>query len=491
MTTIGAEFSMNIKVILYFIGFVLIFLSFFMILPLLVSFIQHQQDTIILLVSFAITFFSGIILYLPTRQHRRDDVRHREAFIIVALTWTAISLFGCLPFILSGTLSSFTDAYFESMAGFTTTGASVITDIEAVPRGILFWRCMTQWIGGMGIIVFALAVLPLLGTGGMQLFKAEVPEINVDKLRPRIIDTAKALWIIYIVLTVTDASLLFTAGMDLYDSICHAFTTMATGGFSTKNASIAYFRNPSIEYITSIFMLFAGVNYSLYFYVFKGDFLRLWRSNEFRFYISVTIISVLLIAAFLWKNSYNSITDSLRYSLFQVASIMTTTGYATADYEQWAPFAQVLLILLMFFGGMIGSTGGGIKQIRILLMIKQGFREMYQLIHPRAITAVKIDEKFLDKEILGSIWGFVFLFLGICTIATIAMAATGLDIITSSTTVISAMSNVGPAFGIAGPSENFASIPIIGKWILIFCMFTGRLEIYTVLILFIPQFWKK
>ncbi len=482
---------MNIKIILYFIGFDLIFLSFFMIFPVFISLIHTQQDLSSLAVSLAITFFTGIILYLFTRKHRRDDVRHREAFIIVTLTWIIISLFGCIPFLLSGTLSSFTDAYFESMAGFTTTGASVITDIESVPRGTLFWRCMSQWIGGMGIIVFALAILPLLGTGGMQLFKAEVPEISVDKLRPRIIDTAKALWIIYIVLTVTDAALLFTVGMDLYDAICHAFTTMATGGFSTKNASLAHFKSPSIEYITSIFMLLAGINYSLYFYISKGSFSKLLKSNEFRFYISVTIISVLLITAFLWKSTYPSIIDSFKYSLFQVASIMTTTGYSTADYEQWVSFAQVLLIMLMFFGGMIGSTGGGIKQVRILLMIKQGYREMYQLIHPRAVTAIKLDDKYLDKEILGSIWGLVFLFLGICILATIAMAATGQDIITSTTTVISAMCNVGPAFGIAGPTENYANIPVAGKWILIFCMLTGRLEIYTVLILFIPHFWKK
>lgn len=482
---------MNIKVILYFIGFVLIFISLFMVFPVLVSLLYQQNDVKPLIVSLAVTLLSGVIIYLFTKKHKRDDVRHREAFIIVTLTWIVMSFFGCIPFLLSGTFDSFTDAYFESMAGFTTTGASVLTNIESVPGGILFWRSMTQWIGGMGIIVFALAILPLLGTGGMQLFKAEVPEISVDKLRPRIIDMAKALWIIYVILTATDAVLLYTAGMGVYDAICHAFTTMATGGFSTKNSSIAHFKNPSVEYITSIFMFLAGINYSLYFYVFKGKFSKLWKSNEFRFYLSVTAIGVLLITMALWKSSYASIFDSFRYALFQTVSIMTTTGYATADYERWVPVAQVLLILLMFFGGMIGSTGGGIKQVRILLMIKQGYREMYQLIHPRAVTAVKLDEKFLDKEVLGSIWGLVFLFLGICAVASIAMAATGQDIITSTTTVISAMCNVGPAFGVAGPTENYASIPFIGKWILIFCMLIGRLEIYTVLILLIPHFWKK
>ncbi len=238
-------------------------------------------------------------------------------------------------------------------------------------------------------------------------------------------------------------------------------------------------------------MLCAGINYSLYFYVFKGKLSNLWKSSEFRFYLSVVAIATLLITINTWIESFNSLSDSFRYSLFQVTSLMTTTGYATADYELWPPFAQTLLIIIMFFGGMIGSTGGGMKQVRILLMLKQGYREMYQLIHPHAVTSVKLDEKFLDKEILGSIWGLVFLFLGVCVVATLAIAATGIDIISSVTTVISATCNVGPAFGIAGPTENYASIPNAGKWILIFCMLTGRLEVYTVLILFVPRFWRK
>jgi trk system potassium uptake protein TrkH len=238
-------------------------------------------------------------------------------------------------------------------------------------------------------------------------------------------------------------------------------------------------------------MFTAGVNYSLYFYFFKGAYSRLWKSGEFRFYVAMTIIATTVIMFNIWRSSYHSLIDSFRYSLFQVTSIMTTTGYATADYERWAPLAQVVLIILMFFGGMIGSTGGGIKQVRILLTIKQGYREIYQLIHPRAITTVKLDNKFLNKEILGSIWGMVFLFLGVCTVAIIGMAATGEDIVTSTTTVISAMCNVGPALGSAGPGDNYAGIPITGKWILIFCMLTGRLEVYTVLILFVPHFWKK
>jgi trk system potassium uptake protein TrkH len=279
--------------------------------------------------------------------------------------------------------------------------------------------------------------------------------------------------------------------MNVYDALCHAFATMGTGGFSTKNASVGAFQSPSIEFITSAFMLIAGVNYSLYFYFFKGQYAKLWKNEEFKFYLIVTFTVTTIITSAIWKSSYDSLFHSFRYALFQVISIMTTTGFATADYEVWPPLAQVLLMIVMFFGGMIGSTGGGIKQVRILLMIKQGYRELYQLIHPRAITTVKLDSKFLDKEILGSIWGMVFLFFGVCTIAIIGMAATGIDIITSTTAVISAMCNVGPALGLAGPTENYSEFPFVGKWILIFCMLTGRLEVYTVLILIVPQFWKK
>lgn len=482
---------MNTKLTLNIIGTVLVFMSCFMLFPIIVSLIYKQTDTIPLTMTLLITLVSGALFYFLTKKHKKEEIRHRDAFIIVAASWVIVSFFGSIPYILTGTCHSFTDAFFESMAGFTTTGASVLSDIEAIPKGLLFWRSLTQWIGGMGIILFALAVLPLLGTGGMQLFKAEVPEISVDKLRPRIVDMAKSLWFIYVILTATDALLLSASGMNVYDAICHAFTTMATGGFSTKNNSITYFQSSYIEYITCFFMFLAGINYSIYFYVFKGKISRLWKSNEFRFYLTVVGIAAFLITVNGWTISSHSLFDSLRYSLFQVVSLMTTTGYTTYDYQQWSSFAQIILIVIMFFGGMIGSTGGGIKQVRILLMLKQGYREIYQLIHPHAVTSVKLDEKYLDKEILGSIWGLVFLFLGLCVIATIAIAATGIDIISSVTTVISATCNVGPAFGIAGPANNYAAIPYTGKWILIFCMLIGRLEVYTVLILFVPRFWRK
>lgn len=482
---------MNFPLIVNFIGWVLMIISAFMLLPVAISALYGQPDLFALAISQIITAMFGLLFYFFTKKHRKEVLRHRDVFAVVTMSWLATSFFGCLPYVLSGSLGTFTNAFFESMAGFTTTGATVIEDIEALTMGILFWRSLTQWIGGMGIILFALAVLPFIGSGGMQLFRAEAPELTVDRLRPRIIDTAKALWYIYASLTAAAFALYMVGGMDVFDALCHAFTTLATGGFSTKNASIAHFRSPFIEGVCTVFMFLAGVNYSLYFYGIRGNFSRLWRSSEFKFYLGVTATAIVLIALSTRASSYSSISESFRYASFQAVSIMTTTGYASADFEGWASFVQVLLVVLMFFGGMIGSTGGGMKQVRVLLMLKQGYRELYQLVHPRAFTTLKLDGKHITKEILGSIWGFLFLFIVIVVLGTLAMAALGVDIITASTTVVSAASNVGPALGEAGPTENYHGLPGAGKWILAFCMLAGRLEVYTVIILFMPLFWKK
>ncbi len=481
---------MNIGLVLNILGSAIIIIAIFMLIPIGISIIYSQPDLLNLVYSFLITMFFGCAAYFSTLKSKKEEMKNREAFLTVALIWVFMPLFGSIPFLMSGMFTSFTDAYFEAMAGFTTTGASVLKDIEIQPLGVLLWRSMIQWIGGMGIIVFALAILPMLGSGGMQLFKAEVPEISVDKLKPRIIDTAKALWFIYVFLTLLNAIFLLLGGMNIYDSICHAFTTLATGGFSTKNASLGHYENPFIHYTTAFFMFLAGVNYSLYFCLFKGRVSTVWKSNELRFYIALTLTATILIALDIY-DIFNSVEESFRHALFQATSIMTTTGYASTDFGKWHAFSQVILVIAMFSGGMIGSTAGGIKQVRILLMLKQGYREMYQLIHPRAVLALKLDEKFLTKELLGSIWGFIFLFLMLCAGGTLAMAAMGIDFITSATTVISAASNVGPALGQAGPAENYAFLPDLGKWVLIFCMLAGRLEIYTVLILFVPAFWRK
>lgn len=482
---------MNWKPVLNLISMVLIIISLFMLIPAGVSLFLDGTDFFPLLYSFGISFLSGLLIFLLTMRYRKDELRHRDGFMAVALSWLAVAFFGALPYLFSHSFTSFSDAYFEAMAGFTTTGSSVMSDIESAPAGILFWRSLSQWLGGMGIVLFSLAILPMLGGGGMQLFKAEVPEISVDKLRPRIIDTAKSLWYIYAALTVMAVFLLKIGGMSLYDSFCHAFTTMATGGFSTRNASIAHYGSSYIEVVITIFMFLAGINYTLYFHAIRGNILRFAKSEEFRFYLTVTIAATALLTFNLMGNNYTSLLDSLRLALFQVVSIMTTTGYATADFEKWTYFSQMTLIFLMFFGGMIGSTGGGMKQIRILLMIKQAYRELYQLVHPRAVTVVKVDNKSISKEILGSIWGFFSLFIIIMVIATLMMTMTGIDLTTAASTVISALCNVGPALGDAGPAENYSALPHLAKWILIFCMLVGRLEIYTVIVLFIPHFWRK
>lgn len=481
---------MNTGLILNILGSAIIIIAVFMIFPIFISLIYQQPDLFVLIISFLITLSSGGALHFFTIKYKKEEIRKKEAFLIVTLTWLVVAFFGALPFLLSGMFPSFTDAYFESMAGFTTTGASIVKDVEILPLGVLFWRSMIQWIGGMGIIVFALAILPMLGSGGMQLFKAEVPEISIDKLKPRIIDTAKALWFIYVFLTILNIVFLLLGGMDIYNSICHAFTTLATGGFSTKNASLGHFQNPFIHYTTAIFMFLAGINYSIYFCIYRGRLSSVIRGNELRFYIGATLIATALITINIY-DTYNSIEESFRHALFQVTSIMTTTGFASTDFGKWHVFAQIILVIAMLFGGMIGSTAGGIKQVRILLMLKQGYREIYQLIHPRAVLALKLDEKFLDKETLGSIWGFVFLYLALCVVATLGIASFGIDFVTSATSVISATGNVGPALGRAGPAENYAFMPDAGKWILTFCMLIGRLEIYTVLILFVPEYWRK
>jgi trk system potassium uptake protein TrkH len=350
---------MNIPVIIHLLGSVLVIISAFMLSGVAVSAIYRQPDLNAMAISVAIALVSGLVMYYSTIGYKRDSMRNRDVFGGVTLCWLAISFFGSLPYMLSGSVDTFTNAYFEAVAGFTTTGATVINDIESMPMGVLYWRHLTQWIGGMGIILFALAVLPFLGSGGLQLFKAEVPKITVDRLRPRIIDTAKVLWAIYVFLTFSAFVLYALGGMSAYDALCHSFTTLATGGFSTKNSSIAHFGSAYIDTIAIVFMFLAGVNYSLYFHALRGRLGRFWESGEFRFYISVTLLAVTLITWSEFGDTYGSLSESLRYSAFQAVSIMTGTGYTTADYEVWRHFSQILLVILMFFGGMIGSTSGG------------------------------------------------------------------------------------------------------------------------------------
>lgn len=483
---------MNFGIVINVISLCVIIFSGFMLLPLGVAFIYNTSEVFSFLISFFITFITGYFIYFLTRKYKHEEIKYREAFAIVTFTWIFVAFFGSLPYLLTGTLNSFTDAYFESMSGFTATGASVIADVESLPRGILFWRCMTQWIGGMGIVLFVLAVLPILGTGGMQLFKAEVPGVTVDKIRPRIVDTAKILWIIYASLTLIIAGAYVLCGMTLYEGMCHAFTTISTGGFSTKNASLAGFNNPLIEYVGVIGMICGSINFTIFFYLAKRDFLRVFKNEELRFYLlGILIISALIIIDLNITNIYSSWEESIRYGLFQVTTFITTTGYATSDYTKWTPFSQVILLFLMYIGGMIGSTAGGIKQFRFCVILKQIYSQFFHLIHPKAITTIRINERSIDFEIIGSIISFALLSLFVWFTATIILTFLGIDIITAISTTISALSSTGPALGQAGPASTYAPFPVPAKWVLVLCMLIGRLEYYTVLILFVPAFWKK
>lgn len=438
------------------------------------------------------------------------DLGIREGFAIVALVWVLLSLIGGLPYVFAG-LTSYTDAFFETMSGFTTTGATILggphtPTIEAMPNAFLFWRSLTHWLGGMGIIVLTLAILPILGVGGMQLFKAEVPGPSADKLTPRVRETAKRLWLIYVGFTALQIVLLLPA-MDLFDAINHAFATMATGGFSTENGSVGQYDSTYIDWIITLFMFLAGINFALHYRLLRGQSLTIFRDTEFRVYCAITLFAVLFLTLALWRTTepafllagesaeayvtYNSFWDALRYGAFQSIAIITTTGFGTADYLLWSPLAIGVLFGLFFVGGMAGSTAGGVKVIRHILMFKNSFKELRQLIHPQAILPLRVNGKVVPQDVMRNVLSFIVLFFGLLGFGTLAMSLLGLDLMSAFGVTLSSVGNVGPAFSSFGPSENYASIPALGKWILSFLMMAGRLEIFTVLILFVPAFWKR
>ncbi|MGB9699421.1 MAG: TrkH family potassium uptake protein [Thermodesulfobacteriota bacterium] len=466
-----------------------------MILPLLVDLIYKENQSLGLIISIAITAASGLLMNLLCRGNNRGnnkrELSHREGFAIVAFAWLSATFFGSLPYLFTGSLNNFTDAWFETASGFTTTGSTILTDIEKHSHAILFWRSLTQWMGGMGIIVLSLAVLPFLGIGGMQLYKAEVPGPTADKLRPRISQTARILWEVYVLLSGVEVLLLFLGGMNLYEALCHTFSTMATGGFSPKNASIEFYRNPFIEYVITFFMFMAGVNFSLHYRTLKGNLRYLWQDEEFCFYISLTLVSTFIITFIIWNNIPETFEKAFRLSIFQVVSILTTTGFCTADFEKWPISSQLLLLFLMFIGGCAGSTGGAIKCIRIYILLKQGFKELRQIIHPHAIIPVKLGGKIVSPDTLSGVWALFFLYIIIFVFASLFLALLGLDFITSISAVAANLGNVGPGLGTVGPTENYAHLPAAAKWILSICMLLGRLEIYTLLVLFAPEFWRK
>lgn len=439
-----------------------------------------------------------------------QDLGIREGFAIVALVWVLLSLIGGLPYVFAG-LTSYTDAFFETMSGFTTTGATILggantPTIEAMPNAFLFWRSLTHWLGGMGIIVLTLAILPILGVGGMQLFKAEVPGPSADKLTPRVRETAKRLWLIYVGITALQVVLLLPA-MSLFDAINHALATMATGGFSTENGSVGQYDSAYIDWIITLFMFLAGINFALHFRLLRGQAITVFKDTEFRVYCAISLLAVLFLTLALWRTTepafllagesaeayvtYDAFLDALRYGAFQAIAIITTTGFGTADYILWSPLAIGVLFALFFVGGMAGSTSGGVKVIRHILMFKNSFKELRQLIHPQAILPVRLNGKVVSQDIMRNVLSFVVLFFGLLGMGTLTMSLLGLDLMSAFGVTLSSVGNVGPAFGNFGPAENYASIPALGKWVLSFLMMAGRLEIFTVLILFVPAFWKR
>ena len=466
--------------------------SLFLLWPMTWSDWEGPSDLGVLAVSLAAgVAVSGLLFYLG-RKGKASDLGPREAFVVVSLSWVLCSAIGALPFYLNGSVPTYTDAYFEAMSGFTTTGASVLTDIQSNPRGILFWRSLTHWLGGMGIIVLSLAILPFLGVGGMQLFKAEVPGPVPEKLTPRIQQTAILLWGVYVILSAAETILLMVAGMDLFDALTHTFGTMATGGFSPRNLSVGFYQSAAVDWIITVFMFLAGANFTLHYFALRGKLSVFWKDDEFRFYTWVTLLSTLTITAVLiLGNSYASLGEAVRYSAFQAVSILTTTGFVTADFEKWPAYTQLLLVVLMFVGGCAGSTGGGMKNIRVLLLGKQAAVELKRLLHPRAVLVPRVGGRVVERDAVSSVGVFFVVYMGIFVGASLAMAALGLDIVSALTSVAATLGNIGPGLGIVGPMDNYAGVPQAGKWILSFCMLLGRLELFTVLMLFVPGTWKR
>ena len=479
---------MRLRVALYIVGVVNIALALAMAVPVLVSIFYKGDDTAALLYSMGVTAASGLFLFFAFRT-TDVQVNHREGFLVVALSWISAAFFCSLPFVFSGLFPSLVDCFFEGTSGITTTGASILSDIEALPHGLLFWRSMTHWIGGMGIVVLSLAVLPLLGIGGMQLYKAEASTISGDKFVPRIREMARILFTVYLVFSFVMLVLLILSGLGIFDALIHTLGGISTAGFSNRNSSVGALGNPYAEVVIMVFMVLGATNFALHYGFIKKGLKSYTESEEFKFYILVMVVATVLLSASL-LSYYESPGEALRYGSFQAISISTTTGFTTADYGNWPFFSQLLLLTLMFIGGSAGSTTGSIKCVRVLLLIKLAHKEIYKLIHPHAVVPVKLGGSVVPQDIIRSVAGFTVLFLLAFMASALALGLLGLDPLTAIGSAAATIGNVGPALGLTGPGASYAEVPDAGKWILIINMFLGRLEIYTLLILLIPAFWR-
>ena len=495
--------KLNFKIIFHFFGLLLLFNGGFMLLAALISFIYKDGVTTEILLSGSLVVIVGVLLMVVTKNHKKE-LNKREGYLVVSFGWIVMALTGTLPYVLTESIPSFTNAFFETMSGYTTTGASILNDIESLPEGVLFWRSMTHWIGGMGIIVLAIAILPLLGIGGMQLFAAEAPGPNADKLHPRITDTAKRLWLIYFGYTAAETILLQVAGMTFFDAINHSMCTLSTGGFSTKNASVAYWNGqPIIQYIIIVFMFLAGTNFVLSYFAFKGRVQKAIRDEEFKLYFKFIALFTIIAALIIYFRADFSISSidhpmvygkgeaSIRHALFQVIAIITTTGFVTADYTLWTPFLVVFFFGLMFLGGSAGSTSGGVKVVRHMIMIKNGFLEFKRALHPNAVLPVRYNKRSVSGDIVFNILGFFILYMISFIIGALVFSMLQIDFESAVGLSASTLGNVGPALGNFGPVNNYAELPALGKWWSSFLMLIGRLELFTVLILLTPFFWRN
>lgn len=494
---------LNYKIIFHFFGLLLVFNGGFMLLSTIISLAYDDGVAYEIFLSGITVALLGAVVMVNTRNHKKE-MNKREGYLVVAFGWLVMAFSGTLPYLLTNSMDSFTDAFFETMSGYTTTGASILNDIEVLPESVLFWRSMTHWIGGMGIIVLAIAILPLLGIGGMQLFAAEAPGPNNDKLHPRITDTAKRLWLIYFAYTALETLLLSLAGMSFFDAINHAMSTLSTGGFSTKNASLAYWNDkPIIQYIVITFMFLAGTNFVLSYFAFKGRIQKIIKDEEFKLYfkfIAIFTIIAALVIYFYADVSQSSIDhpmvlgeseSAFRHGLFQVLTIITTTGFVSADYTLWTPFLTVFFFGLMFLGGSAGSTSGGVKVVRHLILIKNGFLEFKRALHPNAVLPLRYNGKSISGDIVFNILGFFILYMLLFITGALVFSMFNIDFKSSVGLSASSLGNVGPALGDFGPVNNYAALPNLAKWWSSFLMLVGRLELFTVLIILTPFFWRK
>tara|TARA_B100001287_G_scaffold174131_1_gene146751 strand:- start:4563 stop:6020 length:1458 start_codon:yes stop_codon:yes gene_type:complete len=480
----------NLKVIGNIIGILLLINGLLMLTAVPFGIYHEESSWKGILVASLVNSIIGFILYYNTKDNENKELKRRDGYLIVILSWIAMSLFGMLPYIFTDQISNVPDAFFETVSGYTTTGASILNNIEILDHGILYWRSLTQWIGGMGIIVLAVAILPFLGIGGMQLFVAEAPGVSVDKLQPRIKETAMRLWQIYISFTVVLFFILWAEGMNSFEAVNHAMTTFATGGFSTKNASIGYFESPLIQYTIILFMFISATNFTLTYFAIKLDFKKVFQNEEFRIYSSFILIltAIVFITLYLIDSSYAE--ETFRSALFSVVSIITTTGFTTVDFTGWTEFITILFFILMFFGASAGSTSGGIKIVRHVVLLKNSYIELKKQLHQQGVFILRFNNSKVPQSVVTNILAFMMLYVVIFSIGSVIMTLMGVDFITAIGSVAATLGNIGPGIGDVGPASNFSSIPDVGKYFLSLLMLIGRLELLTFLLILTPAFWK-